>query len=120
MLLCDGCDVGFHTFCLEPKLPNIPRSAPNSGYSEVNMLSLWYKSVNFSAETTPGSQIQTRNTDPETRDPKTRDTKPDTRKGFLTFCLEPKLPNIPRSAPYPLLRNSDTRKPEIRNLLPEI
>ncbi len=25
MLLCDGCDRGFHMFCLRPQLKSIPR-----------------------------------------------------------------------------------------------
>ena len=24
LLLCDGCDASFHTFCLDPPLPSIP------------------------------------------------------------------------------------------------
>ena len=24
MLLCDGCDVGYHTFCLRPKVTDVP------------------------------------------------------------------------------------------------
>ena len=25
MLLCDGCDDSYHTFCLMPRLPEIPK-----------------------------------------------------------------------------------------------
>ena len=25
LMLCDGCDRGWHTYCLRPKLPSVPR-----------------------------------------------------------------------------------------------
>ena len=25
LILCDGCDEGWHTYCLRPKLPSVPR-----------------------------------------------------------------------------------------------
>lgn len=26
MLICDGCELGYHTYCLNPPLPNIPKT----------------------------------------------------------------------------------------------
>eukprot|EP01118_Nematostelium_gracile_P010570 TRINITY_DN365_c0_g1_i2.p1 TRINITY_DN365_c0_g1~~TRINITY_DN365_c0_g1_i2.p1 ORF type:complete len:846 (-),score=181.48 TRINITY_DN365_c0_g1_i2:4-2541(-) len=98
LLLCDGCDRPYHTYCLTPPLLEVPSSS-------------WYCTPQCEALHQKPCQICNQGTDDQNMLLCDR-----CDNGFHIYCLEPKLDEIPKeewSCSNCLAVAMDTDKPEI-------